>query len=60
MTPAERRRKLLAVTRFERAAADHAFKGAAHSDDWDAIERSFLQAKANLLRAMGFEVEKMR
>ncbi|WP_175487924.1 hypothetical protein [Sphingomonas sp. NFR04] len=56
MDAKERRRRLGAVTRFERAARDHAFKGAAHPDDWAEIDRIFLLAKAHLLRVMGLEV----
>lgn len=57
MTPAERRRRLAAVTRFENAVDEYAFKGSMHPDDQPAIERRYLLAKANLLRMLGFEVE---
>ncbi|HIV77274.1 MAG TPA: hypothetical protein H9899_07100 [Candidatus Sphingomonas excrementigallinarum] len=57
MTKNERRRALAAVTRFERAVDELAFKGCAHPDDHPAIERRYALAKANLLRVMGFEVE---
>lgn len=56
MTPAERRRKLLAVTRFQKAVDALAFKGAAHPDDWEEIEQRHTKARINLLRALGFEV----
>lgn len=56
MTAQERKRKLGAVTRFERAVDALAFKGASHPDDHDAIERRYVLAKANLLRQLGFEV----
>ncbi len=57
MTTSERRRKLAAVTRFERAVDALAFKGAYHPDDHEDIERRYTLAKANLLRCLGFEVE---
>lgn len=57
MTPAERRRKLAAVTRFERAVDELALKGSLHPDDHAAIERRYMLAKANLLRCLGFEPE---
>lgn len=50
------RAKLAAVTRFENAAVDLAFKGSMHPDQHDAIDRRYLLAKANLLRKLGFEV----
>lgn len=56
MTTAERRRKLAAVTRFERAVDALAFKGASHPDDHVDIERRYTLAKANLYRQLGFEV----
>ncbi len=57
MNPPERRRKLAAVTRFERAVDALAFKGAYQPDDHEDIERRYTLAKANLLHALGFEVE---
>lgn len=56
MTKNERRRALAAVTRFDNAAQNMAFKGAEHPEDWPAIERNYVLAKTNLLRVMGFEV----
>lgn len=55
MTPNEKRRKLNAVTRFDNAAQNYAFMGAAHPEQWAEIERSYLTAKARLLRELGFE-----
>lgn len=57
MTPAERRKKLAALTRFERAVDALAFKGSHHPDDHDAIDRRYLLARANMLRVLGFRVE---
>lgn len=38
-----------AITRFDNAAQAFAFKGAAHPDDWSAIEHQYEAAKANLV-----------
>ena len=37
-----------AISRFEQAAQDYAFKGSAHPDDWDYIERKYERTRANL------------
>lgn len=56
MDTKERRRKLAAVTRFEHAVEDLAFKGSMHPDDHAEIERKYKLAKAHLLRQLGFTV----
>ena len=52
----ERRAKLAAVTRFERAVSENTLKGSYHPDTHDEIERLYVLAKANLYRKLGFEV----
>lgn len=40
------------LKRFDKAAQEYAFKGAAHPDDWEEITQRYEKAKAKLLEFM--------
>lgn len=41
-----------AINRFESACRNHAFRGAAHPDDWSVIEDQYWKARDNLVRVI--------
>ncbi len=52
-----------AITRFDHAAQDYAFKGSAHPDEWEEIELTYAQARAKLEAAyldLHDEVKRLR
>lgn len=39
-----------AITRFDNAAQNYAFKGSAHPDEWQDIENTYIKARERLER----------
>lgn len=56
--PAKTMRRIrCALTRFENAARDHAFRGSAHPDDWEYIDWKYEQAREAVERVIREELE---